>query len=570
MQRSTLGCSPLLLGIAIALAAASLAHPAAAALVFGRPAVLADDPAAAPTSATDRAGTWLTAWSRSGRIVVSRSTDDGRTWSAPVFVTPVDPKSHTRPRLATDGQGTWVVTWQSAEPYVAQNWVVLAARSTDGGLTWSLPTILSDESDGDWDLWPVIATDGAGTWVVAWEDRSETLGWAATFARSTDGAVSWSAPAPVDPTTTGHRTPTVATDGSTWLIAWEDSGDIIGSRSLDGGATWSGPTPINSDAGLDSRVDYDPDLATDGQGTWIAAWTASLLPIQFARSTDGGVTWTTPAALDLQTASNGSFVQTVAAGNGEWAASWGVTGRALGEDGDVLFAHSNDGGTTWSVPLVLNDRAYADHAPADVDRDQTLVTDGAGHWVATWASASDSGAKVMVARNLLGCDPTPRAGCKAAVSRGAAFKLLADPRLVFRWRRGDTVTTGELGQPADDDEYDFCVYDEGGVPTLVVAAGIPAGGLCRTDACWRSIASGGFKYRDVTAFPQGIDKVVLKPGLAGRASVVVGAGRRFPAPTLPLGLPARIQVQASGGTCWEAVYSAPSRNDTTGFIATSD
>ena len=79
--------------------------------------------------------------------------------------------------------------------------------------------------------------------------------------------------------------------------------DVAVASSNDGGATWSDPGPLNSDAGTDTRDDTELALATDGAGTWIAAWTkvdsgtGNNTDIRVARSTDDGASWSEPVAL---------------------------------------------------------------------------------------------------------------------------------------------------------------------------------------------------------------------------------------------------------------------------------
>ncbi len=48
--------------------------------------------------------------------------------------------------------------------------------------------------------------------------------------------------------------------------------DILVARSMDAGETWTAPAPLNTNAGSDTRNDGWPQVTTDGQGTWIAAW----------------------------------------------------------------------------------------------------------------------------------------------------------------------------------------------------------------------------------------------------------------------------------------------------------
>ncbi len=43
-------------------------------------------------------------------------------------------------------------------------------------------------------------------------------------------------------------------------------------RSTDGGVTWSAPSALDPNAGVDAGDDIAPQLATDGWGTWVAVW----------------------------------------------------------------------------------------------------------------------------------------------------------------------------------------------------------------------------------------------------------------------------------------------------------
>ena len=67
---------------------------------------------------------------------------------------------------------------------------------------------------------------------------------------------------------------------------------------------WSPPSALNSNAASDEGDDYEPQLTTDGAGTWIAVGDSvdSLGgpigtddDIRYAVSTDAGATWTAPA-----------------------------------------------------------------------------------------------------------------------------------------------------------------------------------------------------------------------------------------------------------------------------------
>jgi hypothetical protein len=66
----------------------------------------------------------------------------------------------------------------------------------------------------------------------------------------------------------------------------------------------------------------------------------------------------------------------------------------------------------------------------------------------------------------------------------------------------------------------------------------------------------GYSYAQRDATPQGIISMKLKAGAAGEARVSVkGKGTALLLPGLPLAVPVRVQLQASNGLCWEAVFS---------------
>ena len=163
---------------------------------------------------------------------------------------------------------------------------------------WTIPSLVNADSSpavpnsGS----STVATDGQGTWIVAWSRNSATL-----IARSHDFGSSWDGPTTIS-TTLGARV--LYCDGATWLLfsAANLNGDtdIEILRSTDGGQTWAGPIFVNNDATTDTASDDTPCAVSDGNGSWVALWSRQLgssYTIQMARSTDGGLGWTSPALL---------------------------------------------------------------------------------------------------------------------------------------------------------------------------------------------------------------------------------------------------------------------------------
>lgn len=233
--------------------------------------------------------------------------------------------------------------------------------------------------------------------------------------------------------------------------------DIAVATSSDGGGTWSNPQPLNSDALTDTQDDAEPELATDGNGTWVAIWRATdtgstiTTEIRTARSTDNGATWSeavafTPAEEDINPDGADSEPHLATDGQGRWIAVWTSTRDIDGDlepkedeenpdvlhlttDQDIFFATSNDGGESWG-PAVPFNIGHVDDEPA-ADAQPSIATDLSGNWMVVWTlggqivfSRSEDGGTVWTAP-----EPLPNAPG-------------TNPRLLNDGARETTETTG--------------------------------------------------------------------------------------------------------------------------------
>jgi acyl-homoserine lactone acylase PvdQ len=163
------------------------------------------------------------------------------------------------------------------------------------------------------------------------------------------------------------------------------------------------------------------------------------------------------------------------------------------------------------------------------------------------------------------CGAAPASGCRAPISSGASQLQLRNrtpdtlDRLAWKWTHGRATTSGELGDPTAGTAYDLCVYAAG---TLVSRTTAPAGGTCRGKPCWRRTST-GWRFTQPDAAPRALQKIVLRAGPDGQAKAQVkGRGAGLALPALPLvGLPLRVQLVNTAGTCFEAAYPATLRND---------
>lgn len=214
--------------------------------------------------------------------------------------------------------------------------------------------------------------------------------------------------------TGSDRHPRLVSDGAgTWIAVWYSNEplpgtgtdtDILFARSTDDGATWSAPAALNASAFGDTRGDANPDVATDGTGTWVAVWDSngslgdtigSDDDILFARSTDDGLTWSAVGTVNHAITDSGADVEPRIAtdGAGKWVVVWETTdglGASTGNDRDIASATSSDGGLTWSAPTSVNTSATTD---SKGDFGPHVATDGS-KWIAVWRTQDTLGGQL--------------------------------------------------------------------------------------------------------------------------------------------------------------------------------
>jgi len=151
------------------------------------------------------------------------------------------------------------------------------------------------------------------------------------------------------------------------------------------------------------------------------------------------------------------------------------------------------------------------------------------------------------------CGATPMLDCRRAAKGAVTIQQKdagAKDKLVWKWGKGDATTQADFGDPTSTAGYALCVY-AGNHSTLVASAQMDA-----DPARWSAISTKGYKYKDSTGTPDGVQKITLKGGDQGKAKAIVkGKGLNLPDPTLPTDLPLRVQLIISDSTvCFEDSY----------------
>jgi hypothetical protein len=161
-------------------------------------------------------------------------------------------------------------------------------------------------------------------------------------------------------------------------------------------------------------------------------------------------------------------------------------------------------------------------------------------------------------------------GCRAAGISALTIRDTRDPAfdvLKWKWARGEATTLDAFRDPVGGTAtYRVCVYDGSAAAQPLVEIAADAGGTCGRSPCWRA-RSTGFVYRNASGTSDGIVRLTLASGVAGRASVFAKAkGIRFATPRLPLALPVTVQLVVDDGAttaCWQSTYTRVTRDDAT-------
>jgi cysteine-rich repeat protein len=380
----------------------------------------------------------------------------------------------TFPRITTDGAGTWVAVWDTRNgvgyvppfPTFGPSRVVVAARSTDGARTWSFPVpvvdVLADNQQTNLeaqDTRASIATNGRGLWVTVWRSRLDLVvrgqfkgtDQDILVATSVDGGASWQGERPLtvsyavaDTSVRGaspNDAPEIAfvpgSNGGAFLTVWYTNNStatnrVLAARStgvdpISGAPTWPecptvlnphpNPPPVGSFTGpcaevfrlenaSDSHIFQNefPHLATDGRGHVVVVWSSgdpavgagNNRDIVVVRSDDGGSTWSPPALLNASAGSDSrnDFDARVATdGSGTWIVVWqlGATGAgATRQRSQIAFAVSTDDGQTWSEPALISTNLPTDQGD-DLHPQVAHTNDG---WLAVWQTSQLPGATV--------------------------------------------------------------------------------------------------------------------------------------------------------------------------------
>ena len=255
-------------------------------------------------------------------VLLGKSTDQGATWKT-VAIDAAPPKTDTtpaqinfEPHVAVDPNNAShvVVIFRRSYPSskIAPTRPYIST-STDGGATFSTPTLLFDRAMGFDPPYPVIQNN---TLYISWHETFKSGPDKIWFSSSTDGGKTFTDH--LIGTGENVDTPVLLYDSvhTKFNMFWDMGHDwleVYTSSSSDG-TSWTAPKRLNDDNPSDDRDHELPAVAVTPNGRIDVAW------------------------YDYR---NDPYPNP---GSGN-----------LGNRQDVYYSHSTDGGATWSANVKLND-----------------------------------------------------------------------------------------------------------------------------------------------------------------------------------------------------------------------
>lgn len=277
------------------------------------PQIIPDAPLSSdPVVGVDTAGNFyiytvsLNEINGNGELWVFKSTDGGVTFNE-VYPMATGPGFEDKEWTTTDlnPSSTFANRLYCSWTRFSSSTDILLVHSTDEGVTWSSPVMVSDVSGGVQGSFPAVGPNGE--LYVCWRGFSGGSG-QIFFDKSLDGGETFSNDKIIS-SAPNSWFPHMAVDlsGGTFngyiYVTWNDErngdDDVFLSYSSDGGDNWSPALRVNNDPVSNGKLQYWPSIAISENGEIVILFydtrntpTNNVIEAYIARSTDGGATFT--------------------------------------------------------------------------------------------------------------------------------------------------------------------------------------------------------------------------------------------------------------------------------------
>jgi hypothetical protein len=323
---------------------------------------------------------WLT-YSVADTIYAASSRDNGKSFTPPTVIAraegaAIDSNGEARPKLVALPDGTLVASY-TTRPEKSYNGTIFVTRSMDDGKSFSKPWPLIE---GAGQRFEIFTLSPSGRLYVAWLDKTNAEK-AKAEGRAFAGsgvAVAWSDNG--GSTFQGKKilmdhsceccrvAAAFAHDGQpvfAWRHVFEDNhrDHYVAKLSADGTALTGGR--VSEDEWSTTCPHHGPSLAVDASGAWHVVWFANGKKRQglfYARSSDGGKSFSEPQQFgDAERTPSHAFLL---ATKGQLLRAWK---EFDGTTTSIMLQSSYDGGENWSEAQVAASTLEASDHPLLVE-----------------------------------------------------------------------------------------------------------------------------------------------------------------------------------------------------------
>jgi hypothetical protein len=508
-----------------------------------------------------------------------------------------------QPRASAAPDGSLIVAW-SGQPWIGGGFpppdgdgsAILAQRLDKFGLPAGIAFVVNTFTKG-YQSTPVVASDAAGNFVIAWQSSEQDGSGTGVFAQrfAADGT-RLGEEFQVNTYTDNHQgdnalAVAMAPDGR-FVVTWRSIGQDDGNPGVGGGGLYAQRFAANgAPSGAEFRIPIGtageqayPGVAVafDPSGGFVAVWPnrpelccasgnsdilgrrfdASGRPVSGEFRVDSDPAQTNVGSPELAMDAAGNFLVVYE----------GVDGDGVGIFARYFARNATPLGRDFRVNVETSGNQHSPKVAADPD----------GNFFVVWTSECDgSGPKCeqvgdgdrggVFARRFSTsaptCPPSPEPGCLEAGKSKIQMSLDRGGSFSWTWGAGPGSTAAEYGQPAEGlTHYAVCLYEDG---DLVAEAHAPADGKCDDGLCWRASPGGKIvRYRN-PVIATGTTAARLKAGGPGRAQMQVKARGLDFARVLPIGPfeTMTTQLRNGDGSCWQSEHRSPAKvNDENKFV----
>jgi len=340
---------------------------------------------------------WIT-WAANDHVYVQSSTDKGQNFSAPVMVNAtaekVTAKGENRPKIKLDANGNIYISWALSLGEHHAGYIRFS-RSTDGGKSFSAPVTVNDNLEVIGHSFDSMAIGQKGEIFIAWLDSRDNAaakkagqafeGSSLYYTWSNDGGKSFYPNKRI----AAHvcqccRLQTAIAKDNTPVITWRhifDGG--IRDHALVKFTDWNTPSDDMQRVGqenwkIDACPHHGPGLAISDTDVYHEVWFSNAdtkKGLFYAYSTDAGKHFSEPMNFGGAGASH-PHVQTL----GQQVAI--VWEEFDGKNNTLQLIKSSDAGKTWTKPEVIAQAAEGVDTPF-------LVSDGQAIYVSWQVQQQD-------------------------------------------------------------------------------------------------------------------------------------------------------------------------------------